>query len=77
MKDGSMLNQRIWARMWDTRIRPLRKLTNHKKANRLPNLAVLCLLVNSWLRCNMLKLPPRATLAQSIFNSTKLPQPEV
>ena len=28
-------------------------------------------------RCNMLKLPPRATLTWSIFNSTKLPHPEV
>ena len=28
-------------------------------------------------RCNMLKLPPRATLMQSIFNSTKLHHPEV
>ena len=28
-------------------------------------------------RCNVLKLPPRATLARSIFNSTKLPHPEV
>ena len=28
-------------------------------------------------RCNVLKLPPRATLTQSIFNSTKLPHPEV
>ena len=28
-------------------------------------------------RCNVLKLPPRDTLMQSIFNSTKLPHPEV
>ena len=29
-------------------------------------------------RCNVLKLPPRATLTQSILtNSTKLPHPEV
>ena len=28
-------------------------------------------------QCNVLKLPPRATLTQSIFNSTKLPNPEV
>ena len=28
-------------------------------------------------RCNVLKLPPRATLTQSIFNGTKLPHPEV
>ena len=27
--------------------------------------------------CNMLKLPPRAILTRSIFNSTKLPHPEV
>ena len=27
--------------------------------------------------CNVLKLPPRATLMQSIFNSTKLPHPQV
>ena len=30
-----------------------------------------------WCQCNVLKLPPRATLTQSIFNSTKLPHPEV
>ena len=28
-------------------------------------------------RCNVLKLPPRATLTRSFFNSTKLPHPEV
>ena len=39
-----MLNRRIRARMWDTHIRPLRKLTNHRKVNRLPKLAVLHLL---------------------------------
>ena len=28
-------------------------------------------------QCNVRKLPPRATLMQSILNSTKLPHPEV
>ena len=33
--------------------------------------------ISSITRCNMLKLPPHATLMLSIFNSTKLPHPEV
>ena len=41
----------------------------------LPNLCANYCRMCTW--CNMFKLPPRATLMQSIFSSTKLPHPEV
>ena len=36
------------------------------------------LLTQVWsCQCKVLKLPPRATLMQSIFNNAKLPNPQV